>query len=145
MAPGQSSGEGAPSVRLLDFGISRLLEQTSDLTQTLLVLGSPGYLAPEQARGDMGALGTHTDVFALGAVVYRALTGRHAFPARNAPSAIYEALYVHPEPPSRIVPGLPEDVDRVLSMALAKNPARRYARAPELARDLEHALRGEPR
>lgn len=132
--------QGERRVRLLDFGISRLLEGSAGLTATEMVLGSPGYLAPEQAKGDPTALGPHTDVFALGAIVYRALTGKDAFPSRDIASAVHEALFVQPAAPSTIVPSLPTDVDLVLRLALAKRPDRRYARASELAADLEAAL-----
>ncbi len=132
-----------PTIRLLDFGVARLLEEASSLTQSAFILGTPGFLAPEQVRGDAEALGPHTDVFALGAIIYRALTGTMAFPARDTASAVYEALHVMPTPPSRIVPSLPTDVDVVLALALAKDPKERYARPLELARDLGLALCGQ--
>ncbi|MBI4509320.1 MAG: serine/threonine protein kinase [Deltaproteobacteria bacterium] len=130
------SGDG---VRLLDFGVSRLQEGTSALTQTAAVLGTPGYLAPEQVASHLGKISARTDVFALGVVVYRALTGQNAFLSQNAAAAVYEAVNVDPPPPSRLVPGLPIQVDYVLTLALAKRPEDRYAGANELARDLHLA------
>lgn len=90
----------------------------------------------------MSQIGAHTDVFALGAIAYRALTGVPAFPSRNPTAAIYEALTLHPPPPTQLQPALPEDVDVVLALALAKRPDERYQRASELARDLEIACAG---
>jgi serine/threonine-protein kinase len=134
----------AGAVRLLDFGIARLLEGESSrtLTMTSVVLGTPGYLAPEQARGQHTLVGPRADIFAFGAIIYRAVTGKNAFPSRNAVAAAYEALCYHPPPPSSLVPGLPSDVDAVLALAMAKNVTDRYVDPRHLAHDLEQALRG---
>jgi predicted Ser/Thr protein kinase len=127
-------------VRLLDFGLARLQEMamTHSMTASAAVLGTPGYMPPEQAGG--GEVGPPADVFALGAIVFRALTGNPAFPSRSPAAALYEALHMDPPPPSELVAGLPTDVDAVLALALAKDPALRYQRASELARDLGAAL-----
>jgi serine/threonine-protein kinase len=130
-------------VRLLDFGLARLREGGSSLTQEAAVLGTPGYLAPEQARGRVEEIGPHTDVFALGVILFRALTGVQPFPAGTALQALEQVCLLDPRPPSSVLPELPADVDRVVALALAKLPAHRYARAGELARDLQLAARGE--
>jgi serine/threonine-protein kinase len=131
-------------VRLLDFGVARF-EATPDgdaaTRLTMGLLGSPGYLAPEQIR-DHAAVGPRTDVFGLGAIVYRALTGIGAFPSRSAAEAIYEALHSQPRVPSALEPGLHPDVDSVIALALAKALADRYASAGELAADLARAFEG---
>jgi eukaryotic-like serine/threonine-protein kinase len=129
-------------VKLLDFGVARLLDG-SDLTRTDLLIGSPGYLAPEQAATEFGEVGPRTDVFALGAIIYRAITGQSAFPARNPGIAIYEAVHSEPPPPSVIEPSLPPAIDAVIARALAKKPAQRYATPGELVRDLRRAFAGE--
>ena len=137
--------EGAEfDVRLLDFGVSRWMEaeEQHGLTRTSMVIGSPGYLAPEQATGTLEQVGAHTDVFALGTIVYRALTGENAFPSRNAAAAVYEAVHHEPPAPSTRRP-LHEDVDIVVALALAKNVAHRYGRAKEFAHDLELAVEGK--
>ncbi len=128
-------------VKLLDFGVARLLEG-SVLTASAVVVGSPGYLAPEQVSPEHQDIGPRVDVFALGAIIYRALTGTSAFPARNAAAAVYEAVHLEPHHPSLLDPELPEDIDRVLALALAKRPVERYATPVELARDLRAAFAG---
>ncbi len=132
-----------PDVRLLDFGVARLHEAAfaQSMTATAAVIGTPGYMPPEQAGG--GVVGPPADIFALGAIVYRAITGKPAFPSRSAAGALFEALHYDPSPPSEAVAGLHPDVDAVLALALAKDPAIRYQRASELARDLAAAVRGE--
>ena len=130
-----------PHVKLLDFGIARFLEG-GELTQSAMLVGSPGYLAPEQATSEYGAVGPRADVFALGTIVYRALTGQSAFAARNPAIAVYEVVHNEPAPPTDVNSQLPPDVDVVLAIALAKKPAQRYATPLELARDLRLAFSG---
>jgi tRNA A-37 threonylcarbamoyl transferase component Bud32 len=131
--------EGTDDVRLLDFGIARFQEGDA-LTMTMEILGTPGYIAPEQVRGE--AIGPQIDVFALGAIVYRALVGKSAFPSRTPATAVYEALNLTPPPPSTIRRELPEDVDCVLALALAKRVTDRYARPIQIARALRQAAEG---
>lgn len=128
-------------VKLLDFGVARLLEG-GDLTRSAMLIGSPGYLAPEQAATMFGEVGPRADVFALGAIIYRALTGQNAFPARNPAVAVYEVVHTDPPPPSHVRPSLPPDLDSVVAIALAKKPSQRYATPTELVRDLRLALDG---
>jgi tRNA A-37 threonylcarbamoyl transferase component Bud32 len=131
--------DGTDDVRLLDFGIARF-QESEGLTLTLELLGTPGYMAPEQVRG-MG-IGPPVDVFALGAIVYRALTGKCAFPARAPAAAIYEALHLTPPRPSSVRPELPDDVDYVVTLALAKRTEDRYAHPSQLAEALRRAAEG---
>jgi hypothetical protein len=128
-------------VKLLDFGVARLLEG-SELTRSAMLIGSPGYLAPEQAVTELGEVGPRADVFALGTIIYRAVTGQSAFPGRTPAAAVYEAVHVDPPPPSRFDATLPQDVDVVLALALAKQPKQRYATPGELARELRAAFSG---
>ncbi len=132
---------GELRVKLLDFGVARLLEG-SELTRSQMLIGSPGYLAPEQAVSELGEVGPRADVFALGTLIYRALTGQSAFPARTPAAAVYEAVHVDPPPPSALEPALPHDVDAVLALALAKKPPQRYATPSELAKELRAAFAG---
>jgi predicted Ser/Thr protein kinase len=131
-------GDEGDDVRLLDFGIARLREGDG-LTLATELLGTPGYIAPEQARGDASQIGPHTDVFALGSIAYRALTGRCAFPSRQTYAAAYEAMHLTPVPPSSLVHGLEEDVDHVIALALAKTCADRYPRPSWFAEGLRLA------
>jgi serine/threonine-protein kinase len=107
-----------------------------------MVLGTPGYLAPEQVAPRVGAVGPATDLFALGALVHRALTGENAFVANNPAQAAYAALNVQPPPPSKLRPDLPAGVDDVVALALAKRLEDRYADAAAFARDLRAASSG---
>jgi hypothetical protein len=134
-----------PTVKLLDFGVARLVETAGEekLTATFAVVGTAGYLAPEQVAPSFGPIGPETDVFALGAVVYRALTGRGAFDAPHLPGALHAALYAHPAPPSTITAGLHADVDAVIALAIAKRPRHRYSTARAFAVDLRAAQDGK--
>jgi hypothetical protein len=132
--------DAAGPVRLLDFGIARADSVTNaTLTGTSVVLGTPGYLAPEQVAPRVGAVGPATDCFALGALTFRALTGENAFLASNPAQAAYEALNAQPPPPSKLEPELPVDVDAVIALALAKRIEDRYQDARAFARDLRAA------
>jgi serine/threonine-protein kinase len=129
-------------IRLLDFGIAHL-QQGEGFTVTRELLGTPGYMAPEQARGILAEIGPHTDVFALGAIAYRAITGKCPFPSRATAAAIDEAIHLVPPAPSALVSSLPTDVDYVLTLALAKRVSDRYAHPSMFAHDLRLAARGE--
>jgi serine/threonine-protein kinase len=144
-------------VRLLDFGIARLYDgATGDgatLTEADAVLGSPGYMAPEQIGGDRASHGPASDVFALGAILYRAIAGQPAFPSRNPAAAMHEALHRLPPPPSRFVgvttgsmrpAGDWGGVDRAIGVALAKEPLHRFRDPRELAEALARAAAGDP-
>ena len=136
-----SPGPDGVVVRLLDFGVARVeLAEDSNLTLTTAIVGSPGYLAPEQVSS--GDITPATDVFALAAIAYRALTGQAAFPSRNPMAAMFEAVHHHPAPPSHLQASIPDDVDAVLALGLAKDASRRYGDVRQLARDLEAALEG---
>ena len=91
-----------------------------------LIVGTPGYMSPEQAAG--GKEVTHrSDVFSFGAVLYRTLTGQPPFSGPDTPQILYQVVYRSPARPSQLVPGLPPDVEIVLAIALAKDPAERFA------------------
>jgi serine/threonine-protein kinase len=123
-------------VRVLDFGVARIDDRGASLTRVDVVLGTPGYIAPEMLSGS-AAVGPEAEVFALGVVAYQALTGERPFPADGVAAVARDT-----PPPSRLQPGLPPALDVVLALALAPAPTRRYQRAGELALDLERALAG---
>lgn len=133
-----------PAIRLLDFGVSKVLDDArARLTQTNAVIGTLGYLAPEQALGRNAEVGAAADRFALGAIVYRALTGHLPFEETDLVAAIQQVVHDRPPPVSSWRPDLPRDVDAVLTVALAKQARDRFATGAALVAALERACRGE--
>jgi serine/threonine-protein kinase len=125
--------------KILDFGVAKVQGTGATLTG-VAVVGTPGYMAPEQVCG--GPVDARTDIFALGAVVYRALTGRPPFGVSEV-QAMFDAVSRQPSAPSDLQRDIPKDVDQVLAIALAKEPRDRFASALELARALVDAARHE--
>jgi serine/threonine protein kinase len=128
----------AGNAYLTDFGIARLTNTTSGLTQTGNVIGTPAYMAPEQWRDE--ELDARTDVYGLGVMVYIMLTTHAPFEARTAHSMMYQHLDQPPPSLQEHVPSLPEAVNDVVMHALAKNPAERYASAGEFAAAMRRVL-----
>jgi len=120
-------------VVVLDFGLARIDEGTK-ITQTGTFLGSPGFLAPEQARGE--AIDHRADLFSLGCLLYRGLTDVNAFPGRQVAERILKALHEQPTPPRALRPQLPTSLDELVIQLLAKHPLRRPADADEVRRRL---------
>ena len=131
--------DGKRCWKILDFGISKLSSSSGTLTQEGVV-GTPGYMSPEQARG--AAVDARSDLFSLAVVLYRALTGQPAFPGENTPQILFDIVYKMPRQPSAVVKGLPSDVDAVMMIALAKSTEDRFADALELATALQSAVHG---
>jgi serine/threonine-protein kinase len=124
--------------KILDFGISKLSTSDGTLTQQGVV-GTPGYMSPEQARGI--EVDSRSDVFAMGVVLYRAMCGRPPFPGDNTPQIMFDIVYKTPPRPSLVTKGLPGDVDLVMAIALAKDPGDRFQSATELAKAFRRACR----
>jgi serine/threonine protein kinase len=122
--------------KVLDFGIALLADGSGTLTRGA-VLGTPAYMAPEQAEGK--AVDHRADVYALAAVAYRCITGRQPFTAPDTPALLYQVIHEPPPAPSTIVPASLQ-LDAVMTRALAKWPADRYATAAELVAALDAAL-----
>lgn len=132
-----------PRAVLTDFGIAKSLDASErGITATGVLIGTPEYMAPEQIRGGHSVDG-RADVYALGVVVYRALTGRRPFEG-STEEVLMGHLHGSFPPPSAVVPGLPAALDAVLARALARSPAQRFQRAGELARALRSAAGIEP-
>ncbi|MCI0459199.1 MAG: serine/threonine-protein kinase [Gemmataceae bacterium] len=131
--------DGTPKVG--DFGLAKDLYAELDLTQTGAVLGTPWYMAPEQAVGHTHAVDPATDVYALGAILYHLLTGRPPFTASSALAVLDLVRWAEPEPPRRLVPEIPAELEAVCMKCLEKDPARRYPTAEALVGALEKCHR----
>lgn len=128
---------------VMDFGLARETD-TPGLTVTGVVLGTPFYMSPEQARGDTGALDRRSDVFSLGATLYELLSGKPPFGGGSSVDVLMRVLNEDPVPLGQQHPGLPGDVQTIVMKCLEKEPARRYDSARALADDLGRYLDGEP-
>ncbi len=134
---------GEPHPYVLDFGIARL-EEVAGLTITGQVMGTPGYLSPEQARGEVATLDRRTDVFSLGVILYELLGGGRPFAGNSNVEILMHLIDDEPEPLRRIAPEVPRDLETVVVTCLEKDPDRRYPSARALADDLGRFLDGEP-
>src|SRR5207302_10456265 len=135
--------DGTPKVA--DFGLAKRLDADAGQTPSGAVLGTPSYMAPEQAGGTGGhAVGPAADVYALGAILYECLTGRPPFLGPTPLDTLLLVLSEEPVPPRRLQPGVPADLETVCLKCLQKSPGRRYASAAELGQDLERWAKGEP-
>src|SRR5216117_1217288 len=129
---------------LTDFGLARLVETESTVTHTMEVLGTPSYMAPEQAQGDNAAVSNATDVYGLGAVLYQLLTGHPPFAGGTTYETIKLLLDTDPRPPRFLNPKIDRDLSTICLKCLEKDSKRRYSSALALAEDLERWLKHEP-
>jgi len=129
---------------LTDFGLARLVETESTMTRTLEVLGTPSYMAPEQAAGNNTQLTSATDVYGLGAVFYQLLTGQPPFAGGTTYETIKLLLDTEPRQPRLLNPKIDRDLSTICLKCLEKDPKQRYSSALALAEDLERWLKHEP-
>ena len=129
---------------LTDFGLARLVETESTVTCTMDVLGTPSYMAPEQAVGNNAAVSSATDIYGLGAVLYQLLTGHAPFAGGTTYETIKLLLDTEPRQPRLLNPKIDRDLSTICLKCLEKDPKRRYPSALALAEDLAHWLKHEP-
>ncbi len=135
------TADGTP--KITDFGLARRLDDGAELTQSGTPLGTPSYMAPEQARGETHSIGPAADVYALGAILYETLTGRPPFRADTSAETLRQVVEQEPPPPSRSNAKVPRDLEVICLKCLRKEPHRRYPSAAALAEDLRRFERGE--
>jgi eukaryotic-like serine/threonine-protein kinase len=134
--------KGKPHVT--DFGLAKRLEDSAGPTPSHALVGTPSYMAPEQAAGGGKPLTTAADVHALGVILYELLTGTPPFQAETVLGTLEQVVHAEPVAVRLLQPGVPRDLEMVCLKCLRKEPAKRYASAKELADDLQRFLRGEP-
>jgi tetratricopeptide (TPR) repeat protein len=139
---GSLSSDLVPHVT--DFGLAKRVAADSSLTQSGALVGTPSYMAPEQADGQKGQVTTATDVYGLGAVLYALLTGRPPFRGETVLETLEQVKHAEPPSPGAVRRGVDRELETVCLKCLEKEPARRYGSAEELARDLERWLNHEP-
>src|SRR5881296_1125485 len=142
--PGNVLLDAKGEPHLTDFGLARLVESESTVTRTMEVLGTPSYMAPEQAIGNNARVGRATDVYGLGAVFYQLLTGHPPFAGGTTIETGRLVLDTEPRQPRLWNPKVDRDISTICLKCLEKDPQRRYSSALALAEDLEHWLRHEP-
>lgn len=144
LKPGNVLLDSRTEPLLTDFGVAKLLEKESTVTLTHAVLGTPAYMAPEQATGRTRPLTTAADVYGLGAILYHLITGHPPFEGGTAFEVVRQVLEREPRRPTQWNRGLDADLEVICLRCLEKDPARRYGSAEEVAEDLERWLRQEP-
>ncbi len=136
------SEKGVP--KITDFGLAKDAAEESGMSRDGQAMGTPSYMPPEQARGDLAALGPPADIYSLGAILYEMLVGRPPFLGSNAYDTLLQVLKQDPVAPSQLVPKLPKDVETICLKCLEKDPAKRYPSAADLAEDCRRYRAGEP-
>ncbi|TVR13958.1 MAG: serine/threonine protein kinase [Planctomycetota bacterium] len=143
LKPGNLMITAQGEVKILDFGMAQRISGESRLTASGSILGTPAYMSPEQARGHREWIGSHSDIYALGAVLYELVTGCQPFRAENS-VAVLRAIIEDPLPsPRELVPDLPIAIETIIMRAMAKDPRDRYSHAEVMAEDLRRFRRGQ--
>ena len=136
--------DDAGNPHITDFGLAKRVEADAEMTVSGAILGTPAYMAPEQALGKRGAITMATDVYGLGAVLYTLLTGRAPFVGDSVVDTLTHVKEQPPEPPRKLNVKVPRDLEIICLKCLEKEPGRRYPSALKLAEDLQRYYRNEP-
>ena len=136
------TADGTP--KITDFGLAKKLEDAAGPTGSNAIMGTPSYMAPEQAGGDSNKVGPPADVYALGAILYELLTGRPPFKAATPLDTVLQVVNDEPVPPRKLQSKTPRDLDTICLKCLQKAPGKRYATAADLAEDLRRFQAQEP-
>ena len=135
--------DGKP--KITDFGLAKHVDaDASGATNDGTIMGSPSYMPPEQARGDLSSMSPRSDLYSLGAILYQMLTARPPFVAERPLETVLQVISNEPVAPRDLQPGLPVDLETICMKALQKDPASRYTSCAELAADLRRFINGEP-
>src|SRR5262249_9269260 len=134
--PGQTLPLAHLIPKITDFGLAKRLDTNANATVTGEGVGTPSYMAPEQAARPGRPVGPPADVYALGAILYEMLTGHPPFKGASALDTVLQVLHEEPVPPRRLRPDVPRDLETICLKCLEKSPSRRYGSARELADDL---------
>jgi WD40 repeat protein/serine/threonine protein kinase len=134
----------AGTPKITDFGLAKKLDEAGGHTHTGAIMGTPSYMAPEQAEGRTQEIGPAADIYALGAILYETLTGRPPFKSATLVDTLVQVRTQEPVTPRQLLPNLPRDLNTICLKCLEKEPCRRYATAGELADELKRWLAGEP-
>ena len=140
LCPTEVDGRLVEIAKVLDFGISKIRGSDTVKTQESSLLGTPQYMAPEQATGQHSSVDERTDIFALGAILYEMFTGHPAFAGASIPEVVFKVVYEHPTPLAQVAPELPTNVVAAVTRAMAKPAQDRFASVSELV----EALTGTP-
>jgi serine/threonine protein kinase/tetratricopeptide (TPR) repeat protein len=136
------TADGVP--KITDFGLAKRLESDSSQTRSGTLMGTPSYMAPEQARGDTHNIGPLADVYAMGVILYECLTGRTPFVGTSIIDTLRQVQTLEPVPPRRLQPKIPADLETICLKCLQKEPHKRYSSAFALAEDVSRFLAGNP-
>jgi serine/threonine protein kinase len=140
LAHDSDDGEGTATVKVLDFGLSKILDSGDALTRSDALMGSPWYMAPEQADRRFEEIDQRADIFSLAAIAYTMISGHPPFGGHSVPAVLYEVVHRDPQPPRSRHPALPVALDEVIGRALSKDREKRPQTATQLAADLAQAL-----